>query len=473
MSSWISPSTSDFEKLVTACAVSGMRASLTDGGPGAAPQVLGPACVTTDVPSLRLTLPAIAVAAVLALPAAAPAVVGGGPATPGLHPHMAALQQDGRFICGGSLVAPDIVLTAAHCVAGGKDGAPTPAGRLSLLLGTYDRSRPQTGETIAVTQVMRHESFGDPEAFSHDVALLRLSRAATKATPIAIVTPAERALWAPGAETIVTGWGTAAPFDLIGATVRDDLQEVGVPIVADRTCAATNFEPRFEPKTLVCAGNLQGAEDACQGDSGGPLTAPGAAGGRVLVGVVSSGLGCGLPTQYGQYARIGDAPLQDWLRARLPAAGTATAGPQTSPATGSDSGSGSGSGSPAAGPGQPPAAGSGSGAVPTSGSASSSTSTTRRTTLRVRSASRRSRRVTVRLASSRVLRDVTVSVQRVRRGRTSTVARRRLARTTRTQLLRVTVGPRAARSSTLRLRVSGRDAAGRRVSAVAPIRRAR
>ncbi len=70
----------------------------------------------------------------------------------------------------------------------------------------------------------------------------------------------------------------------------------------------------IDAATMVCAGELHGTKDSCQGDSGGPLMVPDATGALVQMGVVSWGFGCGYPTQYGVYSRIGDTALNSWVR---------------------------------------------------------------------------------------------------------------------------------------------------------------
>jgi secreted trypsin-like serine protease len=267
----------------------------------------------------------LVLAAGLAAPGSAGAVVGGQNATRP-YPNMAVLRYDGDFICGASLVAPQIVLTAAHCVVG-DDGKAVAPSHLSFILGRSRIDGPG-GETIGAARVEVHERYEDPKPASHDVALVTLARPATTASPIPLADPdRDRARWAPGTRAIVTGWGTRAFGDVLGVTTTNDLQEVEVPIVADPDCARSYaITDEFDAATMVCAGELTGLKDSCQGDSGGPLMVGDGAGGLLQAGVVSFGTGCGYPTQYGVYARVGDRDLHDWIAARLPGPSTTTTG---------------------------------------------------------------------------------------------------------------------------------------------------
>jgi trypsin len=272
------------------------------------------------MPRLRTLLPFAALAAALLVPSTASAVVGGQAASQA-YPHMAELRLDGDYICGASLVAPDKILTAAHCVEGSQ------ASQLSFVLGRPTRSDTSSGEEIPASSLRIHPQY-DSSTQAFDVAVITLQRASTAGTPLALADPvADRGLWEAGDDVRVIGWGTRAGFDVLGLTITDDLQEVDVPIVADADCNRNyTLMGGIDPATMVCAGNLYGAEDSCQGDSGGPLMGLGANGSLKQVGVVSWGFGCGYPTQYGVYSRVGDALLGNWIRGQVgtQAARTAT-----------------------------------------------------------------------------------------------------------------------------------------------------
>ena len=281
----------------------------------------------------RIVLLLAAVAAALVLPSPAAAIQGGQPATQ-QYPYMVALtDRDGEWAgCGASLVRSNWVLTAAHCVED------TKASDLAVRLGTHDLTD-GSGEVIAAKSVEVHERWTNDEnasSYSFDVALIELERAATKGTPIRIASPSEQAIWAPGTELTVTGWGGRFYPGVGGVnTTESQLNEVQVPRVADETCSSYFYGQgdlsdaafgEFDPETMLCAGRDTGGPDSCSGDSGGPLVAPGADGALVQVGVVSWGFGCGYPLNYGVYSRIGTDPLNAWIESRLPdAAAPATA----------------------------------------------------------------------------------------------------------------------------------------------------
>ncbi|HEX8083816.1 MAG TPA: serine protease [Solirubrobacteraceae bacterium] len=240
----------------------------------------------------------------LALPAHAHAIVGGADAASGDWPWQVRVFA-GPYLCGGSLVAPDRVVTAAHCTEGFN------AEDITIFSG--DTSYFGGAET-AVAELGEHPDADvtNPESAPRsDLSVLELSAAAPGGQPVAVVDPAsEGALW-DGAddELWVTGWGLTA----VGGDIAFDLQEVEVPRVADSTCASAWGD--FSPLDMVCAGET--GHDSCNGDSGGPLVARATtdpvsqadpAGWR-LIGVVSWGAEqCAGPLP-GVYARLGAPSL--------------------------------------------------------------------------------------------------------------------------------------------------------------------
>nr|MBA2261850.1 serine protease [Solirubrobacterales bacterium] len=269
-----------------------------------------------------------ALAAALAVPSAASAVVGGQNAGP--YPAMVALYADGSFRCGATLIAPEFVLTAAHCVEG------VPPGELEFAVGRQNLRDASSGEVIAAGQVTVHENYGKPASNSNDIAVVRLARASTR-PPMALLPPGQQARWSAGRQATVIGWGARFPVVGLGT---DQLQETRVPMVSDGDCASS-YGSSFDARTMVCAGRT--GRDACQGDSGGPLMVPDASGRLAQVGVVSFGFGCGFPGSPGVYARVADTPLYGWIAARVP-----LVTPTGAPASG---GGGSDAGTPASGGG--------------------------------------------------------------------------------------------------------------------------
>jgi trypsin len=231
----------------------------------------------------------MALAGVGAAHAAAPEarIVGGAPAPISQHPSTVALVTSSGFqFCGGSLISPTVVATAAHCVAGRN-----PAD-LRVVAGRSDLNQP--GGVIAdVAQITAYPGYTSP-GYGMDAAVLSLGVALPYRT-IAPAQTSDRDLYEAGTMATVLGWGRTAED---GSASPDQLRTTQVPLLSDAACQAA-YPGLYDPNSMVCAGYTQGGKDACQGDSGGPLIA-----GGKLIGLVSWGEGCARPGKPGVYTRV-------------------------------------------------------------------------------------------------------------------------------------------------------------------------
>jgi secreted trypsin-like serine protease len=191
--------------------------------------------------------------------------------------------------CAGSLVAPRVVLTAAHCVGrtGRETGITVTAGAADL-----DSSR---AVRVRSTYVRRAPGFKDPTR-GDDWALIQLARPMDLA---ALGLNRDRANES-GTYTVI-GWGATRD----GAQEQQrKLREAVVDHVSARDCARRYRDERIS-SDMICAGDPRnGGVDACQGDSGGPLLRRLSGGGWTQVGIVSWGYGCGRARYPGVYARV-------------------------------------------------------------------------------------------------------------------------------------------------------------------------
>lgn len=228
-------------------------------------------------------------------------IVGGNPATDGEYPWAVALHSAGvspvyGHFCGGSLVAANAVLTAAHCVVTG-GGSTTPASSLQVSLDMVDLNTP--GETLNVQQVTVHPDYL-PLQNTPDIAILHLA-SDSAITPVQMASSADSAFYEPGDIATVMGWGATSQ----GGFGSDVLLEVDVPIVSDDDCNAANLlYGGIVAGDEICAGDLEnGGIDSCQGDSGGPMIVNDTTN-DLQVGVVSWGIGCAQIGFPGVYAEV-------------------------------------------------------------------------------------------------------------------------------------------------------------------------
>lgn len=227
-------------------------------------------------------------------------IVGGEPAAVGELPWQVAVYP-GPYLCGGSLIAAQWVVTAAHCVIDDA-GAVMAPGDIDVVAGEYNRNQNDgTEQQRSVTAVYVHPNYDPFGSNDSDIALLQLASPVTLGPSVGIIplvsSPTHDALVAPGVSSLVSGWGATSE----GGSTATILQKVRVPIVSNATCN-TSYGGSITAN-MLCAGLAGGGKDSCQGDSGGPLVVPDGSGWR-LAGVVSFGNGCARPNYYGVYTRI-------------------------------------------------------------------------------------------------------------------------------------------------------------------------
>ena len=247
-------------------------------------------------------------------------IVGGKTADANKWPWQVRLFEDSNDktgICGGTLIAKQWVLTAAHCT---KDHE-------SFVVG-YGSNKLAKLKRVDSIMVLAHQAY-DPLTMQNDIALIKLKSPVTfggGATNVDLASP-EFFQTLEGKKTTVTGWGYLYDADAFqkkypgteidwNSITPTDLQEVEVPVQNFDACRAsyTSQGANDIPEGQMCAGLKHGGKDSCQGDSGGPLVAPDPSNKKafVQVGIVSWGRGCAQPKLFGIYTRTDF--YADWIK---------------------------------------------------------------------------------------------------------------------------------------------------------------
>jgi secreted trypsin-like serine protease len=220
-----------------------------------------------------------------------------------LYPWMTALiysdydPVDGQF-CGGSLIDPNWVLTAAHCPHG------EDPENIEVVLGLLKLDE-KPKERIPVKEIIIHPKY-DPDTSDFDLALLRLAKPSKQPTIALIPSGDPDGLAKPGIMATIIGWGALKE----GGPGSRKLMHVDVPIISN--AEANKSYGGDVTKNMIAAGFPEGGKDACQGDSGGPFVVRDATLNLVLAGATSWGIGCARKRFPGLYANL--AVLGDWVR---------------------------------------------------------------------------------------------------------------------------------------------------------------
>ena len=239
-------------------------------------------------------------------------MVGGQTAKPGTFPWMAYVldfRGNDAGQCSGTVVAPNLVLTAGHCAEDVQTGALNEASGYQVVTGNVDWDAPETERQVSgVTRVIVCSCF-DRRTDVGDVALLQLSTPTT--APVVTLASSPRG----GTKAFLAGWGQT----YFNQAAQDESLQ-WAPTVVQHPERCEHEAPPFSLASQICVMDTPSRKTgACHGDSGGPLLlpAPSAAGGMVQVGVADHVYGKCATTSPSVFTSVDaiSAWVRDWAQA--------------------------------------------------------------------------------------------------------------------------------------------------------------
>ena len=222
-------------------------------------------------------------------------------------------------LCGGALIDKEWALSAAHCFVAEKEVL-VKLPNMGVRLGNIDL---KAATPMKIDRIIVHGDYRRYGHKQHDIALLHLvpdtatkAEIAAAAAPVRLIGARMRPL-APGDDLKVTGWGhvserkAGASRSVSGDAMRSSqvLLEGRLELLDEAECRKVpDYAKTLNPGVLCVGSGTREQQDSCQGDSGGPLTRQ-----RVLVGLVSTGAGCGRKGVPALYTNV--AHYADWIAA--------------------------------------------------------------------------------------------------------------------------------------------------------------
>lgn len=233
-------------------------------------------------------------------------VSGGLPARQGEFPWTVALFKNGQHFCGGSLISPTHILTAAHCVATMSDAE---ARQVVVRLGDHNLDDPNDVQSVEkqAKLIVKNKLFS-MQTLHHDVAIIVMDSPVEYTDNIRPICLANEGSDVTGQDVTVSGWGLLS----VHGPKPPTLQKLTMKAWNQDECKQkyVTGSPAGITSHMLCAGGKN--MDSCMGDSGGPLVHGNGNGVSFeQVGIVSWGIGCGIEGFPGVYTRVSE--MRSWI----------------------------------------------------------------------------------------------------------------------------------------------------------------